>query len=53
MKDYSFLSHMTYEELGQYLVACYYSGDHNSSEIVMAEMERRYPERYYDDLESD
>lgn len=50
MKDYSFISTMTYEELSQYVVACYYAGDHASLDMVIAEMKRRYPERYYDDL---
>ena len=50
MKDYSFLSRMTYDELSEYMVVCYYAGDHNSAGMAVREMERRYPERYYDDL---
>lgn len=53
MKNYSFLLNMTYEELSEYMVVCYYAGDHNSADMATYEMKRRYPERYCNDLYSD
>lgn len=53
MSNFSFLSTMSYEELVEYMVVCYYAGDHDSSHRAIMEMERRYPERYYSDLYGD
>lgn len=49
MKDYSFLSTMTYEALWDYVTTCLLACDYESADKVFAELESRYPERYYDE----
>lgn len=48
MMDYNFISKLSFDDLKEYLVVCYYACDHDSADLIMYEMERKYPEKYYD-----
>ena len=47
MVDYEFISKLSFEDLVSYLIVCYCSYDIDSLDLIMHEMERRYPEKYY------
>ena len=48
MKDYNLITKLSFEDLKSYLTICYYACDNDSADLIMYEMERRYPEKFYD-----